>query len=231
MILTFRPLKTRPPGWKTAEAARPPSPFDATYSATLELLDRELRHLDATAVFLQLDIDDADVRIDGQIRANANPNHPGVMLTIETRRHGVLVYDCDAFSRRYWRGNRPAWQDNLRAIALGLEALRRVERYGIAERGQQYAGFRELGAGMPMGSGKMSLDEAARLLADTACEAFGDDWVDAETLLAVGAPDHESLVRGAYRDAVQVHHPDRGGDPETFQRLTEARDLLLEAPR
>jgi hypothetical protein len=34
------------------------------------------------------------------------------------------------------------WQDNLRAVALGLEALRRVERYGIAQRGEQYAGWR-----------------------------------------------------------------------------------------
>lgn len=34
------------------------------------------------------------------------------------------------------------WQHNVRSIALGLEALRAVDRYGITRRGQQYAGFR-----------------------------------------------------------------------------------------
>jgi hypothetical protein len=43
----------------------------------------------------------------------------------------------------------PSWQDNLRAIALGLEALRKVERYGIANRGEQYAGWAQLTAGGP----------------------------------------------------------------------------------
>lgn len=34
------------------------------------------------------------------------------------------------------------WQHNVRSIALGLEALRAVDRYGISRRGEQYAGFR-----------------------------------------------------------------------------------------
>jgi hypothetical protein len=46
-----------------------------------------------------------------------------------------LLYACD----RFWR-----WQHNLRAIALGLEALRLVERYGIGDAHQQYAGYRAL---------------------------------------------------------------------------------------
>lgn len=33
------------------------------------------------------------------------------------------------------------WQHNVRSIALGLEALRAVDRYGITKRGEQYAGF------------------------------------------------------------------------------------------
>lgn len=41
----------------------------------------------------------------------------------------------------------PHWQDNVRAIALGLEALRKVDRYGIGKRGEQYVGWRALPAG------------------------------------------------------------------------------------
>lgn len=39
------------------------------------------------------------------------------------------------------------WRDNVRAIAKGLEALRAVDRWGVAKRGQQYAGFALLTAG------------------------------------------------------------------------------------
>lgn len=34
------------------------------------------------------------------------------------------------------------WQHNVRSIALGLQSLRAVDRYGISRRGEQYAGFR-----------------------------------------------------------------------------------------
>lgn len=34
------------------------------------------------------------------------------------------------------------WRHNVRSIALGLEALRAVDRFGISRRGEQYAGFR-----------------------------------------------------------------------------------------
>ena len=34
------------------------------------------------------------------------------------------------------------------------------------------------------------------------------------------------IAQTAYRAAAAKHHPDRGGDPELFRRLTAARDLL-----
>lgn len=229
MILTFRPMLTLPPGFKAADATRPRTPFDSPYDHTLDLLDREARHLGTKSAHLQVQLanGERDVRQDGQVRASAKATHPGVILTLDTRSLGTLVYSCDAY-RVGWGAEWESWKENLRAIALGLEALRKVERYGIAERGQQYAGFRELGSGMAMGSGKMTLDEAAELLATEACKAFGDDWVVAEDLLR-GGDRAESLVPGAYRDAAKAHHPDVGGDPEMFLRLTEARDLLLGA--
>jgi hypothetical protein len=44
-----------------------------------------------------------------------------------------LVYATDACD---------FWQHNVRSIALGLAALRAVDRYGISRRGEQYAGYR-----------------------------------------------------------------------------------------
>lgn len=52
-----------------------------------------------------------------------------------------LVYATDACA---------FWQHNVRSIALGLEALRAVDRYGISRRGEQYAGYR---AALTAGSG------------------------------------------------------------------------------
>lgn len=216
MILTFRPIKVWPEGWRERRG-RPTTPFRASWSDTLELLDRELGALRARSVTLQVDATERDCRLDGQLRADARVSHPGVIMTIETSKLGSLIYATDRFDG--WSRS-PGWQANVRAIALGLEALRRVERYGIAERGQQYAGYRELGSGIELGRA-MTIEEAARLLCDATADEIGEDPDDVDRVIGVA----ESL----YREAVKTAHPDRGGDPELFRRLTAARDLLVGA--
>ena len=72
-------------------------------------------------------------------RANASPKSPAVVIAFESK-HGPLQYATDAFTH---------WQANVRAVALGLEALRRVERYGITKHGEQYTGWKQLGSGTP----------------------------------------------------------------------------------
>lgn len=218
MILTFRPIKVWPDGWLTPKT-RPPSPFSSTHRQTLGLLGRELEHLGTREAMLQVDASECDVRLDGQLRADARVGHPGVILTIETRRHGAQVYATD----RYRGVGETGWQANLRAIALGLEALRRIERYGIAERGQQYAGYRELGSGIPVGAA-MAIEEAARLLVKLGVEE-GEEVGDPAFVIG-----DVELVAAYYRHAVKIHHPDVGGDADVFRRLTEARDLLLARP-
>lgn len=217
MILTFRPIKVWPEGWQERRG-RPSTPFRAPWSDTLELLDRELSHLGATAVSMQVDATERECRLDGQLRADARVNHPGVILTVETKKLGTLVYATDRFDGWY---SSPGWQANARAIALGLEALRRVERYGIAERGQQYAGYRELPSGIALGR-SMTIEEAARLLVEHG--EWGGEPCDPDLL--IGDAD---VIAAYYREAVKKAHPDRGGDPELFRRLTEARDLLVGA--
>lgn len=220
MILTFRPIKVWPDGWQDPRRQRSSSPFRATHSDTLQLLDRELRHLGATTVTLQVDASERDCRLDGQLRADAKVRHPGVILTIETKKFGTLVYPCDAFTGVSWSSTRlDGWQANLRAIALGLEALRKVERYGIAERGQQYAGYRELPSGIALGSA-MTVEAAARFLIEHG-EWGGEDATVDDILTA----DRQVLV-DYFRHAAKKLHPDQGGDPELFRKLTEARDLL-----
>lgn len=134
MTITFRPLER----WdRRANVARPHSPFKAPYQATIDLLERETRMLGARLVIVELAIQEGDIRLDGQPYASTKPAHPGVTVAFDSR-HGSLKYTADKFA---------TWQENLRAIALGLEALRKVDRYGMTSRGEQYAGWKALPSG------------------------------------------------------------------------------------
>lgn len=132
MDVRFRPISSFPfpPG------GRKRSLFQSGWSGTLELLNRELKQLRARNVVIELALTESDIRIDGWPRANARTADPRVVISFDSK-HGPLRYGTDAFDD---------WQDNVRAIALGLEALRKVERYGIGKRGEQYVGWRALPA-------------------------------------------------------------------------------------
>lgn len=132
--VTFRPIDTWP-GQRSENPQR--SPFSSPWSNTLVLLDRELEHLAAEQIIVQIALREDQIRLDGWPRSGASPDHPGVILAFDSR-HGPLKYATD----RFW-----SYEDNLRAIALGLESLRRVDRYGITKRGEQYTGWRQLSAG------------------------------------------------------------------------------------
>jgi hypothetical protein len=85
---------------------------------------------------LQVGYRDADLRLDGMPRANARMLHDAVALSFESK-WGPLRYETNEFVARGYRGGE-GWQQNLRAIALGMEALRKVDRYGVSKRGEQY---------------------------------------------------------------------------------------------
>lgn len=217
MILRVRPIETWP-GELTKR--RQTSPFSATYSDTLIILERELDALGSTEVVVQLAVTERDCRLDGALRADARPTHPGVIVSFETKRHGKLSYPCDTFDPSSYR-RQEGWHQNLRAVALGLEALRKVQRYGIANTGQQYQGWKALGAGVPMPAAAMTVEDAARFLIEHGewggTPATVDDIVEAS-----GTP----VVTAYFREAAKKLHPDNGGDAALFARLTEARELL-----
>jgi DnaJ-class molecular chaperone len=49
---------------------------------------------------------------------------------------------------------------------------------------------------------------------------------DALTTLVLPSDATLADVKSAYRSAAMVAHPDRGGDPAHFDKLTKARDVL-----
>lgn len=215
--ISYRPIDAWPGEFTKHRKA---SPFSSEFRHTIRLLSDEVDHLTDprfdTLIVVQLAVDEREIRKDGTgLLAHVRTEHPGVIVSFESDHAGPLRFSCDRFDDGY-RG-KAGWRENLRAIALGLEALRKVDRYGIGTGAEQYRGFGALPPATPMGAATMTVDEAARLLADATSRTWTVDEVLAD-------PD---VARSAYRMASKRHHPDAGGDPETFRRLTEARDLLL----
>lgn len=198
MKVTFRPLQWVGPS-TPADARRSRYQFKAGWTSTLEILDRELCHLGAEAVILEADFTESDIRLDGMPRANArNPIHPGIRIAFDSA-HGPLIYATDAYE---W------WQHNVRAIALGLEALRAVDRYGITHRGEQYTGWKAITAAPTMTRAQALLALAELAGIDTGPPAAADD------------------IDAARRKALRRCHPDAGGTRADWDRLTDVLRVL-----
>lgn len=135
---TVRPISDRTQFRKE----RRTSQFKASWSATETLLHSEIKHLNGKDVFIEIDVEPKDIRNDGRLRANARPASAAVRVVFDSV-YGPLSYASAAFDT----GRAADWQHNVRAIALGLEALRKVDRYGITRKGEQYLGFKAIGAG------------------------------------------------------------------------------------
>ena len=183
---------------------RKKSPFSALWGKTLNLLETELRHLRANQVILQAAVKEEEIRLNGGLKANARPSHPGVILTFNSK-HGPLSY---------WTDQYDDWAANVRAIALALESLRAIDRHGVNKQGSQYAGYKRL---PPAENGRkeMDVDEAAKFLAE-------QSGVAVESLVDPGVLDL------AFRAARRRLHPDNKetGSDELFVRMTEAVAVL-----
>lgn len=185
--------------------------FRANWQDTLDFLSTEIAKVGGREpIVIQLDVTEGDIRLDGMLRANAKVGHPGVVVSFESK-FGPLRYATDAYEKD-WGGAMPSWQANLRAIALTLEALRAIDRWGVSKRGEQYTGWKAIEAG---GNGLVrfgSADDALRWMA-----ARAD--ADAEP----------GNARTIYRNLARQMHPDAGGDPADWDRLDQARNLLVTA--
>lgn len=105
--------------------------FRASWVDTLGMLRQEAELLDAETLVIQVDGDPGDIRRDGMLRAKARVGFPGVKVSLDSR-HGPLTYATDAYE---------TWQANVRAVALSMQALRAVDRYGVSTKGEQYRGW------------------------------------------------------------------------------------------
>lgn len=215
--ITIKPIQK----WIGAETKTPGnSQFRNTYSDTKKKLGFELAKLNAISSSVQLEmfIKPEDLRRDGiLLRAHAKPYKPGVVLSfsIITRRFknnqtGVirnetktLSYPCDTYND---------WQDNVRAIALSLEKLRSVARYGVFKYEDMISRL-----ALPSADGKLSdADAALAFLSNKSGHPIGE------------IKSSEVSLKTAYRVAAQNLHPDKNGGKTTdgFIKLQDAKRIL-----
>lgn len=200
----FKPISAWP-SKPTPEYRRQYSRFKAGWSQTLDLLERELNHLKAKEITVEGFFSPSEIRNDGWPKSSARPSQPGVVLSFTTKQ-GRLVMPCDSFRD---------WEANLRAIALSLEHLRHVDRYGVTtEEKEQYTGWLKL----PAASAIDEATECARILIQHAC-------VDHYPSQVLG---DQKVFDSVWREAVRQTHPDtnNGRDSGDFNKVINARERI-----
>lgn len=218
-------------GWDRpkTEPRRSSGVFRAAWDDTVAFLKDEVDKLDGSLIVVQIAADGTDIRRDGMLRARARVDFPGVKVSFASK-HGPLTYATDAYDQWY-PAAMPGWQANVRAIALSLQALRAVDRYGVTHTGEQYRGWSQITAAAAETG--MTRDDAIRVFADAAgarpdfVRGFADlingpSWVADESRKTA-----RMALGKMFRTAAKKAHPESGGNADAFRLVTRARDMLL----
>lgn len=94
-------------------------------------------------------------------------------------------------------------RDNIAAVAAALEALRAIERHGGSQVMEKaFTGFDALAA---------------------------PDTFDPHAVLGLKPGASREDIEAKFRALSMVHHPDRGGNADAFDKLVKARAALVSA--
>lgn len=156
-----------------------------TLTAT-ERLERQLDMLGARDAVLSTNV---TLNLRGIPRGDENPSDPGAAVYFKFKGKATVLA-CDTYYRV---------ADNIAALAAHIDALRRIERYGVGTIEQALAGYKALPA-----------DTAADWRA-----VFGFPKDSKPTL---------DQVDSAYKALARQKHPDAGGTDIEMAHLNRARD-------
>lgn len=186
---TFRQTKNAPAALvQSNEPARRKAQIILSVAAAVERLDYQLHEIGAVHIVLSTNVEPT---LSGRPRGNAaDPEDVGAAVYFKLN-GADRVLACDKWTRI---------ADNIAALAAHIDALRRIERYGIGDMNQAFRGY-------------------------TALQPATCEW-----WLVLGVPRDSSLekIDAAFTKLAKEHHPDRGGDANQMSRLTEARRLAKE---
>jgi hypothetical protein len=175
-----------PKGWPKTEAGKRESGArfqKVTVAGALQSLYEEVRRLGGKNVVLS----------SNYTLGNTNPKESGVVAYFDYDGKNVAM-PCDRWNRI---------EANVRAIALTIEAMRGMERWGAKHMIRaMFSGFTALN------------------------EKTGPSCWDVLGLEPHSQTEHS--VNSAYRSKLREAHPDTGGNADAFRQLTEAREMALE---
>ena len=181
-----------PAGWvRKTHYQRKPGQFTQsrgplTVFAAVQRLQAELDRLGAKNAVLSFGV---RARLDGYPRSGEpEPADPGVAVYFGFNGKAT-VFACDSYTKV---------AQNIAAIAAHVDALRRIQRYGVGSIEQAIAGYKALPA-------------------DTAA-----DW---RTVLELGARPLAEDVERAYKHLARRRHPDAGGSEEGWYQLQRAYEF------
>lgn len=178
-----------PEGWtRTPEHRRAHPKFDGSFARARDGLLAEIRRLGGTKSLITCNMPtrrDGLPYADGRI-TNGDPGVAVYWWQMVGSRVVERVMACDR-----WRNV----GHNMRALALSIEALRGLERWG----------------------GSTIVDRAFQSFA--ALPPAPSDW-----RAMLGNPGSIDAARSAYRRLALEAHPDHGGDADRMSRLNEAWD-------
>lgn len=161
-----------------------------TIFVATQRIEKELERLGGQAPTLSTNV---QLRLDGRPRSDAEPLDPGIACYFRFKGRATVLA-CDRYLRV---------ADNIAAVAAHIDALRRIERYGVGTIEQALAGYKALPA-------------------DTAADwrqVFGfspSQYVTAE------------MVNVAFKARASEAHPDKGGTDEGMAHLNRAREFALQ---
>ena len=172
-----------------------------TPGSALDGLRTELGRLNARDCCIQIDVRERDITRFGELRAEAKPTSPGIVIYATHPRQGDLRFACDTYHK---------WWHNVRAVAMTLEALRGIARWGAVRDEQQFAGFRALPGAttLTMGTG------AATKI------------IESESGMTAPSPVTMEWVRDAGRRAKAATHPDMSHDRVRWDAVESALRVL-----
>ncbi len=184
-----------------------------TYAKTLDRLEAELGKLKARDVVIEAGFQLSEIRNDGWPRSGAREKHPAVALHFNKEAMPVAMPSLSYFT----------YHQNLHAIVLTLEALRKVDLHGVAQQGEQYRGWTALPA---KGQSTSTASACETVLL---CAGYSDAELPSLRDRMLASAD---FYAEAYRKAVKQVHPDmQGGNRHRFEELMKASLQLQEHHR
>lgn len=177
-----------PEGWKrTSWSGRSRSMFDPHFTADRDHVIRWLEKRGSRVVITS----NLPTRQDG-LPYYASIDDPGIAVWWVEKGHERVIA-CDRWMRA---------DENMRAIAKTLEAMRGLDRWGANEMMERaFAGF----AALPAGSGSEHVPPPPRKKPWR--EVLGGAWPG-----ELGRAELLAIAKSRHRELIKRHHPDAGGD-------------------